>query len=273
MKISKRALLAVAAFALMPLAASSASAATTTVPDRGASAMSTGFDRAIDLYVQQQVSSGRLASKDAALVREQLQMQFLSLTQSERDKVAASARNLGSPEIVGAAISALNEAVVSAARAALAESQPKTDSNAHAQGLAPKLGGDGDLVYLSLVGPCRIYDSRFGPGQLPAGFATQVYGLSILNGYNFAVDQGGTGVTGSGNCQPMAFAGVRPVAIVAAVTVLNTVTPGALHGLERRDDADGRCGPCLERRRSPDEHDGDPDGPEHPGIPRQRLQA
>lgn len=228
MNISKRALLVVAAFALMPLAASGVNAATTTVPDRGATAMSTGFDRAIDLYLQQQISSGRLTSKDAMVAREQMQMQFLSLTQSERDNVAAAARDLSSPEIVAAAISALNAASVSAARAALDELQPKTDSNVRAQGLAPKLGGDGDLVYLSLVGPCRIYDSRFGPGMLPAGFATQVYGLSILNGYNFAVDQGGTGVTGSGNCQPMAFIGVRPVAIVAAVTVLNTSTPGAL---------------------------------------------
>jgi len=229
---TKRMLLAMVALAaLLPFGVASVDAATVTAPaTNAASESATPFDRAIDLYLQQSVAAGRLAAGDALVAREQLQIQFGTLTRAEQAKILAATRNIDTPESVQAVIGAMQAAALEDAKAAMATVQAAgaRDTNARAQGLAPKLGGDGDAVFLSTVGPCRIYDTRNGPGQLPGTAARQVYALSILNGYNFGLDQGGTGVTGSGNCAPMAFFGVRPVSVVAIVTVINPVTSGAL---------------------------------------------
>ncbi len=229
---TKRMLLAIGAVAaLLPLGIASADAAAVTTPAANAAlGLTTPFDRAIDLYLQQSVAAGRLAASEVLVAREQLQIQFGTLTRAEQAKVLSAARSLDSPESVQAAVGAMHSAAVAEAKAALASVQASGagEPNARAQGLVPKLGGDGDTVFLATVGPCRIYDTRNGPGQLPGTAARQIYALSLLNGYNFASDQGGTGVTGAGNCTPMAFFTTRPVSVVAIVTVINPVTSGAL---------------------------------------------
>jgi len=227
---TKRMLLAIGALAaLLPFGVASVDAAKVTSPEtNAASGFATPFDRAIDLYVQQSVAAGRLAASDALVAREQLQIQFGTLTRAEQAKILSAARSLDTPESVQAAVGALHAAAIAEAKAAQDSMHEAGDPNARAQGLVPKLGGDGDAVFLATVGPCRIYDTRNGPGQLPGTAARQIWALSILNGYNFAIDQGGTGVTGAGNCQPMAFFTTRPVSVVAIVTVINPVTSGAL---------------------------------------------
>jgi hypothetical protein len=227
---TKRMLLAIGALAaLLPFGVASVDAAAVTSPATNAAAgFATPFDRAIDPYVQQSVAAGRLAAGDALVAREQLQIQFGTLTRAEQARILSAARSLDTLESVQAAVGALHAAAIAEARAAQDSMDTAGDPNARAQGLVPKLGGDGDSVFLSTVGPCRIYDTRNGPGQLPGTAARQIWALSILNGYNFAIDQGGTGVTGAGNCQPMAFFATRPVSVVAIVTVINPVTSGAL---------------------------------------------
>ena len=181
--------------------------------------------------VQQRVAAEKLSAAGALVAREQLQFQFLSLTAAEQQSILAAARNLNSEEGVNAAMRALNNAVSDAARQALADVQaddPRRRVSGPAHGLQPKLGADGDLVFVATVGPCRIYDSRFGPGQLLAGVARQVYTVSIGPGYLWGADQGGIGASGAGNCVGTVFGGIRPVSVVATVTVVNTVSTGAL---------------------------------------------
>ena len=38
---------------------------------------------------------------------------------------------------------------------------------------------DGDLVFIATVGPCRVFDSRFGPGPLPAFGIRQICGVEV----------------------------------------------------------------------------------------------
>lgn len=227
---SKRTLLAVAMLStLLAGAMPGAQAATGTMPERD---VARGGATAVDWALDAAVAARNLAAPDAALLREQLQMQFESLSAAAREQVLAAGAVAQNTESAMRVVQVLNSVMAQAARQAEAASRQadvkfnaKLDPQSAAQA---KLGADGDLVYLATVGPCRIYDSRFGPGQLPPTTARQVYTMSILNGYAFATDQGGSGVTGSGNCVPTAFLGTRPTAVVATVTVVNTSASGAL---------------------------------------------
>ena len=123
MSTSKRALLMIAAIAsLVPLGAPAPKRRHTRSPNTSvASRLTTAFERMIDLMVQQRVAAEKLSAAGALIAREQLQLQFLSLTAAEQQSVLAAARNLNSEEGVNAAMRALNNAVTDAARQALAE--------------------------------------------------------------------------------------------------------------------------------------------------------
>jgi hypothetical protein len=227
MKTSKRAVLMIAAIAsLMPLGGPGAEAAVFTNPDTSAApGLTTAFDRAIDLMVQQRVLAEKLAPADALVAREQLQFQFLSLSKAEQQNVLAAAQNLDSQEAVITAMRVLNNAVSNAARQALAEAQAARQSK---QGIQPKLGADGDLVFVATPGPCRVYDSRFGPGPLGPGLGRQIYAYSNVLGYPWGLDQGGIGTAGAGNCVGTVYGGTPPISVVATVTVVNTFSTGAV---------------------------------------------
>ncbi len=226
---ARRSLLAVALLSsLLGAAALDVQAATSTAPERG---YALGGVTAIDWAIDAAVAARNLSAADAALMREQLQLQFQSLSSEAQQQVLNAAADAGSKEAALRVVNVLGSQVASAARqaeSAARQADMKFNARLDPQAIQPKLGSDGDLVYLATVGPCRIYDSRNGPGQLPPAVARQVYTISILNGYSFGTDQGGSGVTGSGNCVQTAFAGVRPTAVVATVTVVNTVASGAL---------------------------------------------
>lgn len=225
---ARRTLLAVALLsALLGGALTGAQAATVTMPERDAVAVATPIDWAIDAAV----AARNLSAPDAALLREQWQMQFQSLATDARQQVQAVATDTRNAESALIVVQALGRAVATAARqaeSAARQADMKFNARLDPQAIQPKLAADGDLVYLATVGPCRIYDSRNGPGQLAPTTARQIYTISILNGYSFATDQGGTGVTGAGNCVQTAFPDVRPTAVVATVTVVNTSASGAL---------------------------------------------
>jgi len=226
---ARRSLLAVALLSsLLGAAALDVQAATSTAPERG---FALGGVTAIDWAIDAAVAARNLSAADAALMREQLQLQFQSLSAQAQQQVQNAAEDPASKESALRVVNVLGSQVAEAARQAenaARQADLKFNARLDPQAIQPKLGGDGDLVYLATVGPCRIYDSRNGPGQLPPTTARQVYTISILNGYSFATDQGGSGVTGSGNCVQTAFAGTRPTAVVATVTVVNTSASGAL---------------------------------------------
>lgn len=226
---ARRSLLAVALLSsLLGAAALDAQAATSTAPERN---FAVGSVTAIDWAIDAAVAARNLSAADAALMREQLQMQFQSLSAEGQQQILNAAADGGSKESALRVVNALGSQVATAARqaeSAARQADMKFNARLDPQAIQPKLGADGDLVYLATVGPCRIYDSRNGPGQLPPATARQVYTISILNGYSFGIDQGGSGVTGSGNCVQTAFGGTRPTAVVATVTVVNTTASGAL---------------------------------------------
>ena len=230
---STRALLAIGALAAMlPHGVPSVSAAALSTLDTPAG-MSTGtaFDRVIDLIVARRMAAGKLTAADAVVIREQLAIQFESLTRAEQQKLVANTRSLGSEEAVEAASRMLGAAVKDEAERALADVQASARAQmatSQSRGLT-KLGADGDLVFVATAGPCRVYDSRNGPGQLFGGASRQVYVWSDNAFYSWASDQGGTGTAGSGNCVGSFFGGaVEPASVVATITVLNTPTAGAL---------------------------------------------
>jgi hypothetical protein len=202
-------------------------AATTTAPvTDNAGSKGTAIDWAIDSAV----SARNLSAADQKLLREQLQLQFLSLSASARQQVLASAQYGNTQDSAQRLVASLSGAVAQVARQAesAAAQADRASARANPQAAQQKLGVDGDLVYLATLGPCRIYDSRNGPGPLAPLTGRQIYTISITNGYSWAIDQGGTGSTGAGNCVPTAFAGVKPTAVVATVTATNTVAAGAL---------------------------------------------
>jgi hypothetical protein len=202
-------------------------AATTTAPVTGNAAES---GTAIDWAIDATVSARHLALGDQRLLREQMQLQFQSLSVAARQRVLASAQSALNQEGAQRVMASLAAAVAQVGRQAeaAAAQADRTSARASPQAMQQKLGVDGDLVYLATLGPCRIYDSRNGPGQLAPLTGRQIWTMSITNGYPWGIDQGGTGSTGAGNCVPTAFAGVRPTAVVATVTATNTVAAGAL---------------------------------------------
>jgi len=222
---SKRALLAAATSALLLFGIGSVEAKAVTAPELGST--STALDSAIDKMVEYRVSRDMLSPAEALVAREQMQMQFLSLSKADQQKVLDAASNLSSPEAVGKAILTLNKAVADGARQALADVQA-ANSKQQSGGVQPKLGGlDPDLVFVATVGPCRVLDTRFWFGQIASGQAQQIYVWSSGVGYLWS-NQGGTGAAGSGNCTGDVFPGVNPVAVVATVSVVNTTGTGAL---------------------------------------------
>jgi hypothetical protein len=237
MKSGKRAILLVGALAaLLPFGAAGVQAATVTNPVMDAMpGMATGFDQVIDLIVAQRTTAQKLSATDARILREQLQLQYLALTKAEQQNVLASVRDLSSSEAVIAATRALNDALTMTARQALADVQAaqQVDSRTtQASSVNVKLGGlDSDLVFVPTVGPCRVYDSRNGPGQLAALGSRQIFAFSNTGGYSWSFDQGGTGSAGSGNCAGTVFnlpVSNYPVAVVATVGVINPVTTGSM---------------------------------------------
>ena len=235
MKRRTRKLLAISALAvLLPFGVASVGAATVTTPEAASAAgLTTSFDRVVDLIMQQRVAVERLSAADARIAREQMQLQFLSLSKAEQQKLLDATRSLDSGESVIAARKALHNAVSSEARQVMAEIQAADRAklaSGQMQGGSAKLGpGSSDLVFVATVGPCRVFDSRNGPGQLAGFGARQVYGYSDNPFYLWSFDQGGTGQAGSGNCTGTVYPGVVvPVSVVATVAVVNTLTTGSM---------------------------------------------
>ena len=228
MKTNSRNWLAIGACAvLLPFGV--ANAASVTLAE-GAAAFSTPIDRAIDLAVQQRVAAQKLSPAGALVAREQMQIQYNTLSKEAQQKIVALARDMKSDEGAAALATALQNAVTDEARQALAEAQAHADAQASQARPAAKLAGDGDLVFVATVGPCRVWDSRFGLGPLGAFSAMQVYAYSIFAGYSWATGdtQGGTGTAGSGNCAGTVYTGTPPVSVVATVAVVNTSSTGSL---------------------------------------------
>lgn len=234
MKQGKRALLLVGALAAMlPFGVASVGAATTTTPVTGAmGGMTTGFDQAIDMAVQQRAVAEKLSAADQRIAREQIQLQFLSLTKAEQQRLVNLVREHGLEEGGTRALMVLSTLVQSTARQVLADVQAAAKTaQATSQTNQPKIGGgDADLIFVPTAGPCRVYDSRNGPGQIPALSARQIYAFSNTGGYSWSFDQGGTGSAGSGNCTGTVFfpSANYPVAVVATVGVINPVTTGSM---------------------------------------------
>jgi hypothetical protein len=233
MKRRTRTLLAISALAvLLPFGVANVGAATETRPSTAATAgLTTSFDRVIDLVMQQRVAAERLSATDARIAREQMQLQFLSLSRAEQQKFLDAYRSVDSAEAALAARAALTSAVSTDARQVMDQIQAADRAKlatGQSQGMA-KLGlGGPDLVFVATVGPCRVFDSRFGPGPLAAFGARQVWGFSDNPFYLWSFDQGGTGQAGSGNCAGTVYPGVQPVSVVATVAVVNTFSTGSM---------------------------------------------
>lgn len=232
MNLSTRAILAIGALAaLLPFGAQSVGAAVAVTTVTAASG-GTAIDWAIDVAVQKRVVAEKLSTADALIAREQLQIQFQSLSAAEQQKVLASTRNVSSEEGVAKVMQLLSAAVQSAARQSLADAQSaaqRTLASGQAQRSQLKLGpADTDLIFMATAGPCRVFDSRFGPGPLQPALARQIFAWSDNPSYSWASDQGGTGTAGTGNCAGTVFPGTGPASVVAIVTVVNTTSTGAL---------------------------------------------
>lgn len=234
MKTITRGLLYAAALAaLLPLAPVPALSTTLTKPGGMAISFTTEFDRVIDAVVAQRVAMKRLTPADALVAKEQMQIQFRSLSAVQQRRLLAASRNLDSEEALLATENALHEAVVDEARKALAEAQAATKVAPNVPGAyvgpQPKLGGDGEYVFVPTVGPCRVADSRFAPvGQLAGTATRQLWGFSDGAGYDFNTSQGGTGIAGVGNCAGTVYPGPYPVSVVATIAVVNTLTQGSM---------------------------------------------
>ncbi|MBK9114159.1 MAG: hypothetical protein IPM22_00595 [Betaproteobacteria bacterium] len=218
---------------LLPLAPVPAMAATLDKPGATAISFATDYDRVIDAVVAQRVAQNQLTTAQALVAREQMQIQFRSLSAVEQRRLLAASRNLANEEAVLAAQKSLQDAVVDEARNALAEVEAAKASQPNVPGAyvgpQPKLGADGDYVFVPTTGPCRVADSRFAPaGQLGATAARQLWGFSNLGGYDFNTSQGGTGIAGSGNCTETVYPGPYPVSVVATIAVVNTLTQGSM---------------------------------------------
>lgn len=231
----KRTLLAIAAFAaLLPFAMAGVEAAAIASPvSDAAEGAGTPIDGAIDVALQQRMALSRLSASDQRIAREQLQMQFRSLSAADRQKVVAATVSLPGEDGPVRAMEMLNMLVQNEAREALAQVLgARPTSQGATQSITPKLGtGLPDLVFVATAGPCRVFDSRFGPGQLAGGASRQIFAWSNFAGYSWATgdNQGGTGTAGAGNCAGTVFTTLpSPVATVATVTVTNTFANGAL---------------------------------------------
>ena len=233
MRSSERVLLVAGTIAvLLPFGLATADAApiSTRVPSE-VSAPATALDRVIDLMVQLRVTTENLSSADARIAREQLQFEFLSLSTAEQQSLLAVAQNVNDQKGAADVMKALNDAITTSARDALATAQGRQQGMPiTTQGARAKLGlASADLIFVATVGPCRVTDSRNIPAQLPAGTARQIWAWSDFSGYSWSSDQGGTGTAGAGNCAGTVYPdAASPVSAVAIVTVVNTSSSGAL---------------------------------------------
>src|SRR6185503_9188480 len=111
--------------AFLPFGAQTAAAAVVApaVPVAGGGGASTGIDWAINAAVQKRAIAQNLSPAAVLIAREQMQMQFKSLSAAQQQKILAALQNVNSDEGVDAAVRALNNAVQDEARQALAEAQ------------------------------------------------------------------------------------------------------------------------------------------------------
>ena len=233
MRARRPALFALSAIAvLLPFLSTAAEAqrATRAPASATASATATPIDWAIDMAVGIRTN---LSASEARIAREQMQLQFLSLDAAQRQQIIAATQNLNSEEGVLRVMQMLNGAVESAARQSLAQRTANAQVGAGEQKVQQKLGSTSptELVFTATVGPCRVADTRIlgvqWSGQIGALGARQIYAYDSGGSFDWA-NQGGTGIAGSGNCAGTVFTGTGPVEVVATITVVNTVSNGAL---------------------------------------------
>ena len=188
----------------------------------------TAIDWAIDVALNQRASALHLTSAEVHTVREQYQFEFQSLSPSQRESIVTAIQSAGDEEQVARTLQMVAAAVEANARQALAASRAKAGS------VNAKLGAtDTDLVFTATVGPCRVADTRNSitidwPGQLVAFNGRQIWAYGNVSGFDYSASQGGTGLSGSGNCTGTTFTGTAPVDVVATITVANTISQGAL---------------------------------------------
>ncbi|MEO8753915.1 MAG: hypothetical protein ABI624_14695, partial [Casimicrobiaceae bacterium] len=125
MNQGKRALLLVGALAaILPFGVASVEAATITTPVTGVSpGMSGGSDQLIDALVAQRVAAEKLSADGARVAREQVQLQFLSLTGAEQQRLVALVRDNGAEAGGERASMVMSSLVQGAARQAMASVQ------------------------------------------------------------------------------------------------------------------------------------------------------
>jgi hypothetical protein len=204
--------------------------------DPAATEFRTPIDNAIDAALKHRLGAKRLTPSDSALARQQLQLQYLSLSPEAKREVVAVTQIFPGDAGAMRAVQLISNFVEQAARdqvanvnAAVQATQPQ------AQGAKPKLGvSSPDLVFVPTVGPCRVARTASGinnvwPGPIGPVEARQIWAYSDHAGYDFASEQGGVGTAGTGNCSGTVFIGsVTPNSVVATITVLNTTSTGRL---------------------------------------------
>lgn len=91
---------------------------------------------------------------------------------------------------------------------------------------------DPELVFVPTA-PCRVADTRFWTGGLGGAIAPftsrQIYAYSTVSGYNYGgVNQGGTGIAGSGDCSATVFpsSGPQPRSVLATVVAISNGAAG-----------------------------------------------
>lgn len=231
MKTRYRSLLGAATLVvLLPLGSAIVNAAIVTAPETDRAAFTTPIDRTIDLAVAQLVATKKLTAAEALVAKEQMQIQFKSLSAAAQQRIVAQAQDTTNDAGAASIAAALQAATTDEIRQALAQVQATPEARTSQRAPMARLGGDGDLVFVATAGPCRVWDSRFGMGPLGAYAAQQVYGYSYFAGYPWSSgdSQGGTGTAGSGNCAGTVYPATPPVSVVATVVVVNTTSTGAL---------------------------------------------
>ena len=198
----------------------------------------TALDPAIERIVRHLVAARKLDAAAAPLAREQLRFQFLAMSPEARASVLVVAGHATADDHAPDVLRALNEAVADAARReAVAVRDARIAAiggSKQAAGAAlKKLGADGDLVFVATAGPCRVADTRLGhnadrPGMLGGFAARQIWAFSWYTDYDYASEQGGTGIAGTGNCAGTVFSSGYPASVVATVAIVNTASTGYL---------------------------------------------
>ena len=203
-----------------------------------AAPLATDLDPAIERIVALRVASRQLDAAAATVAREQLQLQFLAMSPEARAGVLVVAQQAAGDLRALDVLAAMKGAIADAARRQAAEARDARiaavgGSKQAAGGMLQKLGTDGDLVFVATAGPCRVADTRLGhyadwPGMIGGLTARQIWAYSVYSGFDFASEQGGTGIAGTGNCAGTVFSSGYPASVVATVAVVNTASTGYL---------------------------------------------